>query len=158
MADKQTEYAAGAGNGGLPGSSRMDGQPLEQPPPYTMPAPYQAGFDKPPQPSDPYLGQQQPTAIVAPLGTTYIVTSGLETFNFNRPMGPDPMQGICPSCGQSVVTQIDYEVGGHAQSMMCLFCFLGGLLCCWIPFCVPSMQDVIHSCPNCKYPLGRYNR
>ncbi|OWA50900.1 hypothetical protein BV898_15403 [Hypsibius exemplaris] len=172
MADKQTEYAAGAGNGGLPGSSPMDAQPLEQPPPYTMmappytmqpppytmPAPHQAGFDKAPQLSGPYLEQQQPTSVFAPPKTTRTVTSGLQSFNFNRPMGPDPVQRICYCCGQSIVTKIDYEVGDYAQSMMWLFCWFGGLVCCWVPLCVSSMKDVVHSCPNCKYQLGRYKR
>ncbi|OQV19783.1 hypothetical protein BV898_06057 [Hypsibius exemplaris] len=160
MTDKQIQDFDGRK---LPGGSfPLDAQILEAPPSsYTMAAATcpVSMIDTVPELPVMQTGQEKLSVTVV-TGTPGILSSGplLKTFGVNRLMGPDPMQGRCPSCGQSIVTHIDYEVGSHAQTLMCLFCFFGGLFCCWIPLCVPSMQDVVHSCPNCQYPLGRYNR
>ena len=40
--------------------------------------------------------------------------------------------------------------------VLCLFGLVFG--CCLIPFCVDSVKDVIHKCPNCGAVIARYNR
>jgi lipopolysaccharide-induced tumor necrosis factor-alpha factor len=43
------------------------------------------------------------------------------------------------------------------QYLACLGLFTVGLSfgCCFIPFCVDSMKDTVHTCAACKVVLGR---
>nr|ACN70008.1 LPS-induced TNF-alpha factor [Pinctada fucata] len=70
-----------------------------------------------------------------------------------------PVQCTCPSCGASVVTSTSYETGTLAW-VICLVLALFGLWlgCCLIPFCINGCKDVIHSCPNCRHTIGKFNR
>uniref|UniRef100_T1JEX8 LITAF domain-containing protein n=1 Tax=Strigamia maritima TaxID=126957 RepID=T1JEX8_STRMM len=86
-------------------------------------------------------------------GATVIITSPGIMF------GPRPVNLQCPHCGAQVVTQTVAQNGlitWLVCGALCLFgCSLG---CCLIPFCVPELQDVDHTCPNCKNMLGSYRR
>uniref|UniRef100_A0A5S6QWG0 LITAF domain-containing protein n=1 Tax=Trichuris muris TaxID=70415 RepID=A0A5S6QWG0_TRIMR len=75
------------------------------------------------------------------------------------PFGPDPVHVQCSSCGSMVVTELK-PVAGTLSWVLCMTCALFGLFfgCCLIPFCVPSLQDAEHHCPNCKALLGTYRR
>nr|XP_027203607.1 lipopolysaccharide-induced tumor necrosis factor-alpha factor homolog [Dermatophagoides pteronyssinus] len=61
-----------------------------------------------------------------------------------------PIRMVCPYCHSKVLTEIRYKDGLLTYILCCglvLFgCWLG---CCLIPFCVPSLKDVEHYCPEC---------
>ncbi|XP_055327287.1 lipopolysaccharide-induced tumor necrosis factor-alpha factor homolog [Paramacrobiotus metropolitanus] len=112
----------------------------------------------PPPPYTPYVGQ--PGVALASHTTTVVVTgpTSADPSVVHFILGPEPSQGVCPCCGQFIVTRINHELGSHAYTWMAIFCILGGVLCFWIPLVVDSMQDVLHYCPNCNTLLGRFTR
>nr|XP_014353130.1 PREDICTED: lipopolysaccharide-induced tumor necrosis factor-alpha factor isoform X1 [Latimeria chalumnae] len=70
-----------------------------------------------------------------------------------------PVQTVCPSCNQMIVTVVKYRSGAltwlSCGGLFLLGCVFG---CCLIPFCVDALQDVDHQCPNCKAYIGSYRR
>uniref|UniRef100_F1LED3 Lipopolysaccharide-induced tumor necrosis factor-alpha factor n=1 Tax=Ascaris suum TaxID=6253 RepID=F1LED3_ASCSU len=64
----------------------------------------------------------------------------------------------CPHCQAQILTQ----TVGRAGLLTWLICgglaLVGCWLCCPIPFCVASCQDVEHYCPKCRRLLGTYRR
>ncbi|XP_071126345.1 lipopolysaccharide-induced tumor necrosis factor-alpha factor homolog isoform X1 [Mytilus edulis] len=70
-----------------------------------------------------------------------------------------PVRTQCPACQADIMTSTRYETGTLTWisiGALCLFgCWLG---CCLIPLCVDPCKDVVHSCPNCKQMVGKYNR
>jgi len=62
---------------------------------------------------------------------------------------------ICPSCHAQIFTRVDY-VSGTAAWVICLVIALfGGIFgCCLIPFCIDSLKDAYHHCPNCNVQVG----
>ena len=43
-----------------------------------------------------------------------------------------------------------------AWAVSCVLCFTMLWPCFCVPFCVDSLKNVKHTCPNCKSTLGRY--
>ncbi|XP_034445881.1 lipopolysaccharide-induced tumor necrosis factor-alpha factor homolog [Hippoglossus hippoglossus] len=90
------------------------------------------------------------------------------------PLGDSPVQVVCPSCHQAVLTKVDptsglltyllcgglFFCGNIISKTMCFtYCPLSFVLgCCLIPFCVDRLRDARHSCPTCKTVLGVYKR
>ncbi len=73
-------------------------------------------------------------------------------------LGHYPQITNCLSCQQQIVTIVRYEPGGATWLIALLICLFGGFLgCCFIPFCVSSCQDAVHSCPSCGRQIGRRN-
>ncbi|KAK3097547.1 hypothetical protein FSP39_010662 [Pinctada imbricata] len=70
-----------------------------------------------------------------------------------------PVQTTCPACGANILTSTRYE-SGTLTWVVCLVLAIMGLWlgCCLIPFCINGCKDVIHSCPNCRHTIGKYNR
>ena len=128
------------------------------PPGYYQPQMQQGGQQQP----QPYYQQGQPGQGVVVMGQvpvqqqTEIVV--IET-------GPQPQYGggfsrevpamcVCPNCRQTVSTNVSTEPGAQTW-----FCFCSLLLLFWpaacLPFCIPSCQDVTHSCPACGVVITR---
>ena len=64
---------------------------------------------------------------------------------------------VCPRCNQQVTTAIttDTSLIQHLGAFVC--CIFGLWFgCCLIPYCIDSMKQVTHCCPNCKNTLGMY--
>ena len=63
----------------------------------------------------------------------------------------------CTNCHQSVHTKV-ITVTGAAQWIACIVIILLGFwMCClcFIPFCIDSLRDGTHICPNCGFTIGR---
>mmetsp|Transcript_17982 Transcript_17982/g.31228 ORF Transcript_17982/g.31228 Transcript_17982/m.31228 type:complete len:147 (+) Transcript_17982:156-596(+) len=58
---------------------------------------------------------------------------------------------ICDSCGEKVMTNIDYRCCNVANWLICLFT---GLFCVFIPGCFDCASTVEHTCPVCGNFLG----
>ncbi|XP_006822659.1 lipopolysaccharide-induced tumor necrosis factor-alpha factor homolog [Saccoglossus kowalevskii] len=70
-----------------------------------------------------------------------------------------PVCQQCRSCGQNIVTKIEYQPGMITWVAAGITCMAGAWLgCCLIPFCIPACNDVNHHCPNCNMLLGKYDR
>ncbi|KAH3778557.1 hypothetical protein DPMN_180024 [Dreissena polymorpha] len=69
-----------------------------------------------------------------------------------------PVRMHCQYCQAEIVTST-YTDNGTLTWIACFIIFLFFPLgCCLIPFCMDSMKDVVHRCPNCKQQVGRWNR
>ncbi|XP_014672454.1 PREDICTED: lipopolysaccharide-induced tumor necrosis factor-alpha factor homolog isoform X1 [Priapulus caudatus] len=168
------------------GQGPEQGAPLEAPPPYTpgeygkmyQPAapPYSCNNQQlrynpqcynpnppafgqiPPQPGYPAQPSNwmPPAAAPIPVGevpnTTMFITHV-------QCLGPVSATLQCPACQATVLTSVETAPGSAAwltSLVCCVFgCWWG---CCLIPFCIPEMQDVKHSCPNCRHHIGTYRR
>nr|XP_055046093.1 lipopolysaccharide-induced tumor necrosis factor-alpha factor homolog isoform X2 [Misgurnus anguillicaudatus]XP_055046102.1 lipopolysaccharide-induced tumor necrosis factor-alpha factor homolog isoform X2 [Misgurnus anguillicaudatus]XP_055046110.1 lipopolysaccharide-induced tumor necrosis factor-alpha factor homolog isoform X2 [Misgurnus anguillicaudatus]XP_055046119.1 lipopolysaccharide-induced tumor necrosis factor-alpha factor homolog isoform X2 [Misgurnus anguillicaudatus]XP_055046128.1 len=99
-----------------------------------------------------YPPPPQPQPVNAPVVQTVYVQPGAV-------FREAPAQVLCPVCSQTVITQLEYTSGALAWlscvGLACFGCISG---CCLIPFCVDSLKDVTHRCPNCKRTLGVYKR
>ncbi|XP_035990757.1 lipopolysaccharide-induced tumor necrosis factor-alpha factor homolog [Fundulus heteroclitus] len=107
---------------------------------------------------------QQPVAQQNPQPVQHVVQQNLNAQPVTQQVAPHvrptdvPGRMQCQYCQIPVVTSTEYKVG------MCTWLIAGGLCifgiwpCCLIPFCVPSCQDVQHSCPTCNNVLYIYKR
>ncbi|KAM6957777.1 lipopolysaccharide-induced tumor necrosis factor-alpha factor homolog [Aplochiton taeniatus] len=121
------------------------GQPQQ---PGYQPGAYQGGpspgvYPPPPQfPSGP--------AVTFPTTVTHVVVS---------PNLRDlPGQTLCPHCQQMVVTRTEHSAGLLAWLICGGLTLVGFWLCCCIPFCVESCQDVEHRCPTCNNVIYVFKR
>ncbi|TPP67478.1 Lipopolysaccharide-induced TNF-alpha factor [Fasciola gigantica] len=75
------------------------------------------------------------------------------------PLGQDPVRLQCPHCHKEVLTITEYRNGVCTYICCTGFSLVGCILgCCLIPFCVDSLKDIEHQCPNCKHTIGYYKR
>ncbi|KAL5260175.1 hypothetical protein ACHWQZ_G010327 [Mnemiopsis leidyi] len=106
-------------------------QPTYQPAPAAYPpAP---GYDHAPAPAPPYHAGNTATVVIA--AQPYY--------------GSFPVTTLCTGCNQTVTTIVSHEVGSGSWLICLILFFLTGI-CCFLPFCITSMQDHVHKCPNCK--------
>ncbi|THD25224.1 hypothetical protein D915_003981 [Fasciola hepatica] len=65
----------------------------------------------------------------------------------------------CPVCRSPIVTQVRHQSGILTHLMcglLCLFgCFPG---CCLLPYLIPALKDIEHSCPVCGITIARITR
>lgn len=119
------------------------------PPSYPASAPYPPGpaMGPPMAPSYPVQPVQPPVVVQ----TVYVQPS--------QNLSAQPVQTTCPTCQQIVVTRVRYTPGAltwiSCGGLLLFGCVFG---CCLIPFCIDSLQDVEHNCPNCGAHLGCFRR
>ena len=70
--------------------------------------------------------------------------------------GTTPVTINCHNCGKNITTSVIKKTGAM-QWLACGICCIFGcdFGCCFIPFCIDSLKDVTHSCPNCNIVLGK---
>ncbi|XP_043945011.1 lipopolysaccharide-induced tumor necrosis factor-alpha factor homolog isoform X2 [Protopterus annectens] len=122
--------------------------------PYTPPS-YEEASKIPPHPGYPLNpGYQQSPGYPAPPQPVTVQTVIVQpAVRF----GDHPVQMTCPSCQQAVVTSVSHRAGLltwlSCGGLVLFGCVFG---CCLIPFCIDSLQDADHQCPNCHTILGTY--
>ena len=71
--------------------------------------------------------------------------------------GPDPMWTTCPNCDEEILTTTEASVS--IFQMLVSGCLCVFYCCCWwFPFCMDDWKDVLHTCPNCNYAIGKYKK
>eukprot|EP00092_Neocalanus_flemingeri_P080939 GFUD01101023.1.p1 GENE.GFUD01101023.1~~GFUD01101023.1.p1 ORF type:complete len:143 (+),score=25.39 GFUD01101023.1:224-652(+) len=92
-----------------------------------------------------------------PPGYTPSVQTVVQVVQLPAPdLGCHAVQMVCPSCQKSVTTEISSSPSVMAWGMSAILCFTMLWPCFCVPFCVDSLQNVKHKCPQCKVVLGRY--
>ncbi|XP_055875073.1 cell death-inducing p53-target protein 1-like [Biomphalaria glabrata] len=128
---------------GQPGGYPPPGQPGGYPPPG-QPYPPQAGY-----PSQSTQSHMNTVVVTQPQAPVVVV----QTFN------AVPVRTNCPHCHADIVTATHFESGTFTWVICIILCVVGcDLGCCLIPFCLDGCQDVIHTCPNCRQHIARWNR
>ncbi|CAG5114504.1 unnamed protein product [Candidula unifasciata] len=154
--------------------------PVENPPPYsghpttgphflpqnvvhpTQPttAGQPSGYAYPVQPG---YGQGYGVQSASYNNTTTIVTQ--PTIAVIQVYRESPVRTMCPHCQADVVTATHYETGTFTWLACVIICFFGFknfvafcIGCCLFPFCINGCKDVVHTCPNCRQQIARYNR
>ncbi|XP_069066631.1 cell death-inducing p53-target protein 1 homolog isoform X2 [Pleurodeles waltl] len=168
----------------LPGYAPQPHPPPLQPPPSGLPQPGYSPQPHPPplqpppsglpQPGPPMAqqggtaqGGQNQTVIMQPPVINQTIVMGNNEKETRTPQAPPiiigqagdtPMRTTCPACQQQIMTNISHVPGGMAWIICAVLAVLGFWLCCFIPFLVPSCQDVNHYCPYCRHLVAKYNR
>ena len=118
-------------------SQAVQQQPVQQQPVQQQPM-YQSQNQSTQQPmQQPAQPAQQPTVIV---------------MQGNMKMGSRPQVMMCPTCGEKVQTQVEYNSCNAFNWVICIFT---GLCCVFIPkLCDRGTNTATHSCPNCGAYIG----
>ena len=76
-----------------------------------------------------------------------------------QPMaGPDPMWTNCPNCKNEILTTTQKSISTFQMLVAGGICFFGGICCFYIPCCIDDWKDVLHTCPNCNYAIGKFKK
>ncbi|XP_041672990.1 lipopolysaccharide-induced tumor necrosis factor-alpha factor homolog [Cheilinus undulatus] len=137
-------------------------QPQDSAPPYPGPPMNYGGAVPPPQPGvspqpgfyPPPPGGYQGGGPYAPAAPTTTVSHVVVSPSLHD----TPGQAMCPHCQQMVITETNPKTGLLTWAICGGLTLFGCFLCCWIPFCIDSCQDVEHSCPKCHRVIHIYKR
>ncbi|XP_051569782.1 lipopolysaccharide-induced tumor necrosis factor-alpha factor homolog [Myxocyprinus asiaticus] len=113
----------------------------------------------PPYPMQAYGQMYPPPPQAQPVTTSPVVAVQTVYMQPGLVFGDVAVQAHCPVCTQNVVTRLEYSSGALAWLSCAGLAIFGCIYgCCLIPFCVDSLKDVTHHCPNCNSVLGVHKR
>ena len=72
--------------------------------------------------------------------------------------GPDPIWTNCPNCNTEILTTTQKSISTFQMLVAGGLCCFGFPLCFYIPFCIDDWKDVLHTCPNCNYGIGKFKK
>jgi lipopolysaccharide-induced tumor necrosis factor-alpha factor len=99
-----------------------------------------------------HAGNVRYTAVNEAMPNTY----GVQIIPLSE-FGSQPVQCACPQCHLTIVTRVERTPGLLVWILCCILILFGCWFgCCLIPFCIPSIQNTQHYCPNCKSFIGKY--
>ena len=76
-----------------------------------------------------------------------------------QPMaGRDPIWTNCPNCNTEILTTTQESISTFQMLVAGGLCLFGFPLCFYIPFCIDDWKDVLHTCPNCNYVIGKFKK
>ncbi|CAF3087939.1 unnamed protein product [Rotaria socialis] len=106
--------------------------------------------------SSPYMALNTPNVPNAPQTEHTAVQQSVASVPPTGVFSEQPIKCVCFQCGATILARATKE-NGILTWLLC-----GGLLligcwcgCCLIPFCVDSVKDTVHYCPQCSTTLGR---
>lgn len=126
------------------------------PPPYSPPEQQQEHLSKKDHGS--FASGPPPPGLHAPQQSVYTQQPTVVVYPAPLFFGPDPIPITCPNCHQNVLTETHSASGNLTCMLTTLCCCLGCGICSFIPCCVRECKDIEHSCPNCEYKLGIFQR
>merc|ERR1711915_364591 len=113
---------------------------------------FQHQADAPPSYEDVIKNPYHPSAPISSAPTTVQV---MQVPSFD--LGSKAARMICPNCKHSVTTTTSSKPSMTVWALSAVLCFTMLWPCFCVPFCVDSLHNVKHSCPNCKTVLGLYS-
>ncbi|XP_049830002.1 lipopolysaccharide-induced tumor necrosis factor-alpha factor homolog [Schistocerca gregaria] len=79
--------------------------------------------------------------------------------NLNYPtVGPDSCTVVCPTCHQTVHTDVKVVSTTKTHLSAVLLAAFGYCLCCCVPYYVDSLRAKHLYCPKCKAFIAAYDR
>ena len=99
----------------------------------------------------------QPVQPVQPGPTTVVVQTSQPQVVQPPPVihfTENPQAHHCAFCNDNIVTNTKIEMGTGSWIAVGALLFLTGICCC-LPCCIDSCQDVTHSCPKCNRIMGK---
>ncbi|XP_037895340.1 lipopolysaccharide-induced tumor necrosis factor-alpha factor homolog [Glossina fuscipes] len=73
------------------------------------------------------------------------------------PLGDEPTNIVCPRCGQSVLTKLNYKATTRTHIIALILCLMGCWFCAPVLYCTRCARNIEHYCPNCNAFLGIYD-
>ncbi|XP_013107548.1 lipopolysaccharide-induced tumor necrosis factor-alpha factor homolog [Stomoxys calcitrans] len=122
----------------------MDGPVKPAPPPPYNKLTNVSGYESPSSSAPQIMGPQPTVVSISNMGTE----------PSHQPVGPKPVILTCPQCRCRNKTKIRRRANAKTH-LACLLLFWS--MCCFVPYCIDSCNNLDHFCPTCEAFVGSYS-